>query len=90
MGGTHVRSADLRVAALGDIVTARERRGQGLGTFLTRALCERLFAHVDLIVLNVLTANEPGRRAYAKVGFDEPVLHLEGSQLRRMRSGSSQ
>ncbi len=89
VGGTHVRSTQTRVAALGDIVTAPDRRGRGLGAFLTHALCERLFADVDLIVLNVLASNAAAKRAYAKVGFEHGVDHIEGNGVRRIRSGSS-
>ena len=50
-------------------------------TLLTFTLCERLFADVDLIVLNVLSTNKAAKRAYGKVGFGSPVPHFEGTQI---------
>lgn len=84
LAGTHVLARGTRVAALGDIVTDAAERGAGLGSFITGALCERLFAEVDLVVLNVASENAAARRAYARVGFGSPRPHLEGHAMRRV------
>jgi ribosomal protein S18 acetylase RimI-like enzyme len=82
VGGTHVVSNRTRVAALGDIVTTPTRRGEGLGSFLTHALCTELFTRVDLVVLNVRETNAAARRAYEKVGFGSAIRHREGTPVR--------
>jgi ribosomal protein S18 acetylase RimI-like enzyme len=67
--GVHVYSASYRVAALGNIVTARDRRGRGLGRTVTAAVCTSLLGSVDVIGLNVLADNTPARTCYEKLGF---------------------
>ncbi len=69
VAGTHVVSRRTRTAAVGDIVVAPERRRQGVGAWLTAALCARLLAQVDRVVLNVARGNAAAIRAYERVGF---------------------
>ena len=78
MAGTHVSSADYRVAAIGSVVTEPSVRGQGLGTAITSALCCRLFVNVELIVLNVGAENPSAQRVYEKLGFSRPIDYYEG------------
>ncbi len=68
-GGVHVYAPDERVAALGNITTAPEQRGQGLATQVVAALCQRLLREVDAIGLNVSAANSAAQRCYTRLGF---------------------
>jgi ribosomal protein S18 acetylase RimI-like enzyme len=83
VAGTHVANPRTRVAALGDIVTARAHRGLGIGALLTHHLAAILAREADLLVLNVAEANEAARRAYQKVGFVDACLHWEGTGVVR-------
>ncbi len=82
VAGTHVVSERTRVAAVGDVVVAPARRGQGIGGWLTAELTARLVERVDRVVLNVARTNAAGVRAYARVGFGEAVPYLEGAGVR--------
>jgi predicted GNAT family acetyltransferase len=71
---------------VGDIVTAPLHRGQGIGSRLTWELCHDLLEQGhDLVVLNVAEGNMPARKAYAKIGFGDPVRHREGFDLQLRR-----
>lgn len=83
VAGTHVANPRTRVAALGDIVTARAHRGGGVGAAITTHLARILAGSADLLVLNVAEANDAARRAYQKVGFADACLHWEGARVRR-------
>lgn len=80
--GVHVFSARYRVAALGNVVTATGRRGQGLAGRVCAALCAALDPVADVVGLNVDDQNHAARRLYEKLGFglvdayDELVLHV--------------
>jgi len=56
---------------LGRLVIAPDRRGEGLGTALVRALCVEGSQSLDLdtFSLFVLPGNERATRLYAKLGF---------------------
>ncbi|MDO9069304.1 MAG: GNAT family N-acetyltransferase [Deltaproteobacteria bacterium] len=69
IAGIHVYSPKYKVAALGNIATLPEFRGQGLGTRVTAALCRNLLKSVDIIGLNVKTDNADAIRCYQKLGF---------------------
>jgi len=69
IAGIHVYSPQYKVAALGNIATLPEFRGQGLGTSVTAALCRNLLKTVDIIGLNVKTDNADAVRCYQKLGF---------------------
>jgi ribosomal protein S18 acetylase RimI-like enzyme len=69
IAGIHVYSPKYKVAALGNIATLPEFRGQGLGTRVTAALCRNLLNTVDIIGLNVKTDNADAIRCYQKLGF---------------------
>lgn len=68
--GIHVYSQEYRVAALGNITTAPELRGNAIGIKLTSALCKDLFKTVDLIGLNVHIENSPAIKCYKNCGFE--------------------
>lgn len=70
VAGVHVYSPKYKVAALGNITTHPDYRGQGLGTAVTAALCAQLLETIDTIGLNVKTNNAPAIYAYKKLGFE--------------------
>jgi len=70
VAGIHVYSPEYKVAALGNIATMPELRGQGLGTKVTAALCQNLMKAVDVIGLNVLAENAGAVKCYRKLGFE--------------------
>jgi ribosomal protein S18 acetylase RimI-like enzyme len=70
VAGIHVYSPKYKVAALGNIATLHEMRGQGLGTRVTAALCRNLLKTADVIGLNVLKDNAGAIRCYSKLGFE--------------------
>ena len=68
--GIHVYSPLYRVAALGNITTDPEFRGQSVCRKVTSALCRDLFETVDLIGLNVDTGNAAAIKCYTNCGFE--------------------
>lgn len=68
--GIHVYSPVYKIAALGNITTHPDRRGEGLGTTVTAGLCKRLLETVETIGLNVRSDNAPAIAAYRKIGFE--------------------
>ena len=79
MAGTHIVSVEFSVAAIGNIFTRPDRRGQGLGTQVTQAVTSHLVNNgFELIVLNVSLTNSPAIRCYDKVGFEPHCQYLEG------------
>ncbi|WP_089154055.1 GNAT family N-acetyltransferase [Micromonospora sp. NBS 11-29] len=69
VAGVHVFSPRWRVAALGNVTTHPEVRGRGLGAGVVAALCARLRASVDHVVLNVRADNAAAVRLYERLGF---------------------
>ncbi len=69
VAGVHVYSRRHRVAALGNIATRVELRGQGLGRTVTAALCRDLLATTDIIGLNVKSDNATAIACYTGLGF---------------------
>lgn len=83
VGGVHLVSRHYRVAALGNIATHPTWRGKGLAYSITLALCQRLRSEVELIGLNVMTANTAAVRCYEKIGFRTLCEYAEGILERR-------
>lgn len=81
--GTHVFSARYRVAAIGNIATRPDCRGQGLAAAATARLCRELWNDVDHLGLNVETTNLPAVRCYEGLGFRVACHYLEGTMTRR-------
>jgi len=75
--GVHVVSREQRVAALGNIATAPEARGQGLGRIVTAAVCKALAPHADPIGLNVESANAAAVALYRSLGFERTASYEE-------------
>ena len=68
--GIHVYSPEYKIAAIGNITTLPEKRGQGLGTKISAGLCKQLLPTVDVIGLNVRSDNTAAIKMYEKIGFE--------------------
>jgi ribosomal protein S18 acetylase RimI-like enzyme len=80
VGGVHVHSPAMRVAALGNIATHPEARGRGLAAAVTARLCAELLRECDHVGLNVKADNAPAVACYERLGF-EPVAEYEECTL---------
>lgn len=70
IAGIHVYSEQYKVAALGNIVTHPDYRGNGFGKCVTAKLCQSLLQNVEHIGLNVKADNEIAVAMYKKLGFE--------------------
>lgn len=78
IAGVHAASPSQGVAALGNIATHHARRGRGLASRVTAALCRELQARgMGTIGLNVHRDNAVARRVYRRLGFEPVHQHLE-------------
>jgi len=69
VAGIHTYSPEYGVAALGNITTLPEYRGQGLAAAVTAALCQSLIQRDTLVGLNVKADNLRAIATYARLGF---------------------
>ncbi len=69
VAGVHVYSKDYKVAALGNITTHPQWRGQGLGTIVCAKLSQVLLETVEHIGLNVKADNLSAIACYKKAWF---------------------
>ena len=68
--GTHVVARQSRVAAIGNVYTVPEARGQGLARVTTAAVARQLLADgCRRVILNVAAENAAAIAAYRRVGF---------------------
>jgi RimJ/RimL family protein N-acetyltransferase len=67
VGGAELEASG--VPHLAGIVTAIERRGQGLGTVVSAALTRWAVGRDGVCTLGMFSDNEPGRRLYARLGY---------------------
>ena len=82
VAGVHVHSPTWGVAALGNVATLPELRGQGLARGACAALCLLLLADgIETIALNVRADNTAAVASYARLGF-EPVAQRRGDSSR--------
>ncbi len=79
VAGIHVYSAEYKVAALGNITTHPDYRGQSLAQITTAALCQSLLKKVSHIGLNVHAENKSAIRCYQHLGFEEIARYGEYS-----------
>ncbi len=80
MAGVHVYSETSSVAAVGNVFTHPEHRGEGFGTLASTAVTTRLLARgIRTIVLNVSNENAHAIRSYSKIGFEPHCRYLEGT-----------
>jgi GNAT superfamily N-acetyltransferase len=70
IAGIHVYSSEYRIAALGNIATHPDFRGQKIAYKLTSALCHDLKKTVDIIGLNVKSENAAAIKCYENAGFE--------------------
>lgn len=83
VAGVHVYSEEQRVAALGNIATARAYRGRGLARLVTSACCRHLMSRVDHIGLNVKSDNAAAIACYRRLGFETRAGYREAHATRR-------
>ncbi len=84
VAGTHIVSDNGRIAALGNVMTHPDYRGQGLATAATSAVCEELLQRgLGQIGLSVSRSNAAAIRVYEKIGFKRRVPFYEGTATRR-------
>lgn len=70
VAGTHLVNQEERVAAVGNVYTRPDCRGQGLASGLTAAVCAELLRRgITTIALNVKEENETAVRVYKRLGF---------------------
>ena len=70
VAGIHVYSSLFRVAALGNITTDPDFRGQSVCKKVTSVLCRDLFETTDIIGLNVHKENVSAISCYKSLGFE--------------------
>ncbi len=79
IAGIHIISEWAGIAAVGNVFTRPDRRGQGLGTLATGVLVQDLLdSGFETIVLNVSTENQAAIRCYSKLGFEPHCRYHEG------------
>lgn len=81
--GTHVISPMYGLAAVGNVFTHRDYRGQGLAKVVTSAVTAELLRTVDEVVLNVRADNPPALAAYRALGYREHTRFEERLVHRR-------
>jgi ribosomal protein S18 acetylase RimI-like enzyme len=81
--GTHVISPSYGLAAVGNVYTAREYRGQGLAKVVTSAVTAELLSLLPEVVLNVRADNPPALAAYRALGYREHTHFEERLVTRR-------
>ncbi len=80
VAGVHVHSPTWGVAALGNVATLRELRGQGLARGACAALCLFLLADgIETIALNVRADNTSAVASYSRLGFEPVATYIEAS-----------
>ncbi len=77
VSGIHVFSPQYRVAALGNVTTHPDFRGQGLATQTCAHLCRALMPRVDHIGANVKADNISAIRCYEGLGFERMAAYGE-------------
>lgn len=83
--GTHVIGRDARLGVVGNVMTHREHRSQGLAKVTTSAVTAELLRTCDEVVLNVRSDNPPALAAYRALGyrehvrFEERIVHRRGA-----------
>jgi predicted GNAT family acetyltransferase len=77
--GTHLVSATYGVAAVGNVFTHPDHRGQGYGTVTTSAVVAELLRRgIRDVILNVGQDNAGAIGIYERLGFERYCPFLEG------------
>ena len=95
--GTHVISAEARLAAVGNVMTHPDYRSRGYAKLTTSAVTQELLRTCEQVVLNVRSDNPPAIAVYQALGyrvhttFEERLARRRGAgwdsivaQLRRL------
>jgi ribosomal protein S18 acetylase RimI-like enzyme len=77
VAGIHVYSPEYGVTAIGNVATLPTRRGHGLATVATGALCRALLEHTPSVGLNVSATNAAAVACYRKLGFVTEASYSE-------------
>ncbi|MGW4462000.1 GNAT family N-acetyltransferase [Micromonospora sp. NPDC004704] len=77
VAGVHVFSPRYRVAAIGNVATHPQARGQGLASVAVAELCRRMLTTVDRIALNVKADNNAAIALYNRLGFSPVADYTE-------------
>lgn len=84
VAGTHLVAPSAGAAAIGNVYTRRDRRGEGLAGATTAAVLATLVeAGVRTIGLSVREDNAAARRVYERLGFRPHCPFIEGLARRR-------
>lgn len=83
IAGVHNLSERYDIAAIGNLVTHPDHRGQGYARRCTAKLLRETFRRVRLVTLDVQHGNEPAIRTYRHFGFDHYADYHEGALERR-------
>jgi len=81
--GTHIVARTMGVAAVGNVCTYPEQRGQGYATRCTSAVCAELLGFGLDVVLNVAQDNADAIHIYRKLGFQVYCPFVEGIAVRK-------
>lgn len=83
VAGTHLAVPEEGVAAVGNVYTRRDRRGQGLAGCLTSAVTRELLRmDIPVVGLNVSQRNAAAIRVYQRLGFAIHCEFVEGPAVR--------
>lgn len=83
LSGTHVRSTRYNLAAVGNVFTDPDYRGNGFAAMTTQAVIHDLSSEgIETIVLNVAQSNTPAIKTYERIGFSAHRAYLEGHGTR--------
>ena len=89
IAGTHVVSDMYSVAAVGNVFTKPEQRGNGFGRMVSAAVVQELEKRgLKTIVLNVNPGNRTALRLYQELGFVEHCRYREGVGRWNPRAGN--
>lgn len=81
--GTHVRSRQADIAAVGNVLTRLAYRGRGMAAAVTTAVTEAALAEHRDVVLNVRRDNAIAIRVYERLGYQPHATFIEGPAVRR-------
>src|SRR5919198_908829 len=82
--GTHVRSAEFGLAAIGNVITRTAYRNRGYATACTAAVAAACLAEHRDVVLNVRDDNDPAIAVYRRLGFRLHRPFIESVGYRRV------
>lgn len=81
--GTHVRSAEASIAAVGNVLTRMPYRGRGMATTVTSAVTEAALREHRDVVLNVRDGNAAAIAVYERLGYRLHARFIEGPAVRK-------